>query len=261
MAILAYILISVIIVSLIAFVGILTLGLRQKRLESILFVLVSFAAGAMLGAAFLDLLPEAIKHSPDGVFGAVLAGIVVFFILETFLSWYHCHSGKCERHSHIRGEHASHKHIKQPFTYLNLIGDGVHNFLDGVIIATSYLVDIPLGIITTLAVVFHEIPQEIGDFGILIYGGFSRFEALMYNFLSAVTAIAGALLAYYFATTVAGFTQFLVPFAAGGFIYIAAVDLLPELHQTQNFKKAVLQLLFFLLGIGVIWTITNVFAH
>jgi zinc and cadmium transporter len=179
--------------------------------------------------------------------------------LETFLYWYHCHNGRCERHTHIKGNKAHH-HAKEPFTYLNLVGDGVHNFLDGVIIATSYLVSIPLGVITTLAVVFHEIPQEIGDFGILIYGGFTRGQALFYNFLSALTAILGAVVAYYSATTITNLTDWLVPFAAGGFIYIASVDLLPELHQTPKFKKAVLQLFFFLLGIAVIKAVTSIFA-
>jgi zinc and cadmium transporter len=261
MSLLAYILGSVVIVSLVSFVGVITLIVQPLLLQRILFALVSFAAGAMLGAAFLDLLPEAIEHSPDGVFGAVLAGIVIFFILETFLYWYHCHSGKCERHSNIREDRKAHSHILQPFTYLNLVGDGVHNFLDGIIIATSYLVDIPLGIVTTLAVIFHEIPQEIGDFGVLIYGGFTRGQALFYNFLSALTAVLGAVLAYYFATTIEHFTEWLVPFAAGGFIYIAAVDLLPELHQTQKFKRATLQLVFFLLGIGVIWAVTKLFVR
>jgi zinc and cadmium transporter len=137
----------------------------------------------------------------------------------------------------------------------------VHNFLDGVIIATSYLVSVPLGMVTTLAVIFHEIPQEIGDFGILVYGGFSRMRALMYNFLSAATAIVGAVLAYYFATTVEHFTEWLVPFAAGGFIYIACVDLLPELHRTPQFKKALAQLAFFMLGIGVIWLAKQLIGH
>jgi len=266
MSTLAYILGSVILVSLVSFVGVITLLVRPQLLQRILFALVSFAAGAMLGAAFLDLLPAAIEHaeavggSVEGIFVFVLAGIVVFFVLETFLYWYHCHGGKCERHTRIKEDRKAHAHILQPFTYLNLIGDGVHNFLDGVIIATSYLVNIPLGIVTSLAVVFHEIPQEIGDFGILIYGGFSRAKALLYNFLSALTAVLGALLAYYFATTVEHFTEWLVPFAAGGFIYIAAVDLLPELHQTQKFRKAALQLLFFMLGIGVIWVATKI-AH
>lgn len=268
MSTLAYILVSVIIVSLVSLVGIVALVMKPKLLNNILFMLVSFAAGAMLGAAFLDLLPEALEHVEEAgghagdVFVFVLGGIVLFFILETFLYWYHCHGGKCERHTALKGSHKSgHQHVKMPFTYLNLVGDGVHNFLDGVIIATSYLVSIPLGIVTSLAVIFHEIPQEIGDFGILVYGGFSRMQALFYNFLSALTAIAGAVLAYYFATTVEHFTEWLVPFAAGGFIYIASVDLLPELHQTTNFRKAALQLGCFLLGIGVIWFATTIVGH
>lgn len=268
MSILAYILASVVIVSLVSLVGVITLVIRPRLIDSILFALVSFAAGAMLGAAFLDLLPEAVEHaqeagaSAESVFVFVLAGMLVFFIMETFLYWYHCHGDKCERHSLVQNKpHKGHSHAKMPFTYLNLVGDGVHNFLDGVIIATSYLVSVPLGIVTSLAVIFHEIPQEIGDFGILVYGGFSRTRALMYNFLSAATAIVGAVLAYYFATTVAHFTEWLVPFAAGGFIYIASVDLLPELHRTPQFKKAIAQLCFFMLGIGVIWFATKLVAH
>jgi zinc and cadmium transporter len=251
---LAYIIGSVILVSAVSLVGIATLVLQPKLLERILFALVSFAAGAMLGVSFLDLLPEAVERAPNGVFPAVLAGIVIFFALETFLYWYHCHSGRCERHAHVR-------HTVMPLTYLNLIGDGIHNFIDGIIIATSYLVSVPLGIVTTLAVIFHEIPQEIGDFGILVYGGFSRMRALVYNFLSAVTAILGAVLTYFFSSAFEHFTEWMVPFAAGGFIYIAAVDLLPELHQTQRFKKSLMQLIFFLLGIGVMWLLTNTFVH
>lgn len=262
MSILAYILASVVLASLVSLVGIITLVLHPRLLERILFALVSFAAGAMLGAAFLDLMPEAIEHAPDGVFPAVLVGIVVFFVVETFLYWYHCHSGRCERHTHVSISHAlGHKHIRMPFTYLNLFGDGVHNFLDGAIIATSYIASVPLGIVTTLAVVFHEIPQEISDFGILVYGGFTRMQALFYNFLSAITAIAGAVIAYFFAATIENFTNWMVPFTAGGFIYIASVDLLPELHQMQRFPKAVAQLAFFLLGIGVMWFLTQLFAR
>ena len=258
MGTLAYILVSVILVSLVSFVGVFALGMSQRKLESIMFALVSFAAGAMLGAAFLDLLPEALKHSPDGIFIPVLIGIITFFIIETFLSWYHCHSAECERHSTVKGKHhAQHRHVKQPYTYLNLVGDAVHNFTDGVAMAIAYLVSVPLGIVTTLAIIFHEIPQELGDFGILIYGGFTPSEALFWNFISALTAVAGAVLAYLFATSVPAITTFLVPFAAGGFIYIATVDLLPELHKQNKLGKATLQLLFFLLGIGVIWVVTH----
>ncbi len=258
MIILWYIVLSVLAVSIISLVGVVTLVFRPKLVNNILFMLVSFAAGALLGAAFLDMIPEALEHAENGIFGTVLAGIAFFFVVETFLYWYHCHSMRCERHSHVRG---GHHHVKLPFTYLNLIGDGVHNFLDGVIIATSYLISIPLGIVTTLAVIFHEIPQEIGDFGILVYGGFSRMEALAYNFLSALVAVVGAIIAYFFATMVENITPYLLPFAAGGFIYIASVDLLPELHQQQKFKKAVIQFVFFMLGIGVMYALTKIVVH
>ncbi len=269
MAILWQILISVIIVSMVSFVGVLTLALSTERLQKILFILVSFAAGAMLGAAFFDLMPEAIEHGHEAgdhnvafVLMLVVAGFVVFFIVETFLFWYHCHNLQCERHTLIKGKHSHlHRHVRMPFTYLNLIGDGVHNFLDGVIIAASYLVGVPLGIVTTIAVICHEIPQEMGDFGVLVYGGFTRLKALGYNFLSAITAIIGALAAYYSATTITHFVEWLVPMSAGGFIYIATVDLLPELHQATRFKKAVLQLVFFILGLAAILVATKFFAH
>jgi zinc and cadmium transporter len=261
MSILAYILISVFIVSLISFIGAVTLFLQQGLVQELMFVFVSFASGAMLGAAFLDLLPEAIAHSPDGVFVPVLVGIVTFFIFENFLSWYHCHSAACERHTHATNGHAHHKHVKKPFTYLNLFGDGIHNFTDGVAMAIAYLVNVPLGIVTTIAIICHEIPQELGDFGLLIYGGFKPGEALLWNFISALTAVAGAVLAYFFATSVPSITPYLVPFAAGGFIYIATVDLLPELHKTTKLDKAAIQLLFFLLGIGVIWAVIHFFEH
>lgn len=256
MAVLAYILGAVVLVSVCSLIGIITLIVTQKKLGKILFVLVSFAAGAMLAAAFFDLIPEALEHAgPDAVFLSVMAGIVAFFVLETFLFWYHAHG-----HEHT-GKHRHHHKTFLPIAYLNLIGDAVHNFLDGVIIATSFLASIPLGIVASLAVIFHEIPQEIGDFSILIYGGFSRGRALFFNFLSALTAVLGALAAYYLGTTVEHATEWLVPFAAGGFIYIAAVDLLPELRKSLDVRRSLLQLLFFGIGVLAIWLVTKIFAH
>ncbi len=250
--ILAYILISVIIVSLVAFVGVLTLFLKQKLLEKILFWLVSFAAGALLGAAFLDLLPEALEHSGGVVLIYALIGVVTFYIIETFMFWYHCHYGHHHHHKHPR--------VKS-FAYLNLVGDGVHNFVDGMIIAAAYLTSTTLGLTTTLAVILHEIPQELGDFGILIYGGFKRGKALFFNFLCAVSAIFGALAVYAFSARIEHLTEFLVPFAAGGFIYIASADLIPELHKETNFKKALMQLLCFILGMAIIYAITFLHPH
>ncbi|MEM2897601.1 MAG: ZIP family metal transporter [Candidatus Bathyarchaeia archaeon] len=230
------ILIAVIVVSLIAFTGILFAGLKDAFLKRILMALVGFASGSLIGGAFFHLLPEALEEVGQGIWQYAVIGIVFFFIMEKFLYWRHCHNGKCPTHM---------------FAYLNLIGDGMHNFIDGMVIAASFLVSYPLGFATTLAVVFHEIPQEIGDFGILLYGGFRKEKALMYNFFSALTAVLGALMAYYLASYIEGVKQFLVPFTAGGFIYIAATDLMPELHKRTRVGDSLVQLLTILTGIGL----------
>lgn len=231
---------SVIIVSLISLIGVISLAIKKELLQKILLVLVSFAAGSLLGGALIHLLPEAVAESDFtlSVSLYLLAGIVVFFILEKFIAWRHCHIPTSEKHPH-------------PVGIINLIGDALHNFIDGMIIAASFLVSIPLGIATSLAVIFHEIPQEIGDFGVLIYAGFSRTKALLFNFLSAIFAILGAIIVLLLNSQVPTLTQFLIPFTAGSFIYIAASDLIPELHKETKPVKSLLQLIFFLLGIGV----------
>lgn len=240
------IILSVLVVSLVSFIGIITLAMK-KSLNKILRILVSFAAGSMAGAAFLVLLPEAVEAgSSQSVFTFMFLGIIAFFVLENFLHWYHCHKGNCKAHR---------------FTYLNLIGDGFHNFLDGMVIAASYLVNLPLGIVTTIAVIFHEIPQEIGDFGILVYGGFTRIKALFYNFISALTAMIGALFVYFFKFGIANYYALLVAFAAGSFIYMATADLIPELHKETKIKKSVVQLILFLIGVFLIWFIGTAFGH
>jgi zinc and cadmium transporter len=200
-----------------------------------LTALVGFASGSLIGGAFIHLLPESLEETGQTVFYYVIVGIVFFFIMEKFLYWRHCHEEKCPVHT---------------FAYLNLIGDGIHNFIDGMLIAASFILSYDLGVATTLAVIFHEIPQEIGDFGILIYGGFTKGKALAYNFVSALTAVAGALITYYLAY-VQGIEQFLVPFAAGGFIYIAATDLMPELHKKSHATESIIQLFSILAGIGL----------
>jgi zinc and cadmium transporter len=232
------ILISVFIVSAISLIGIVTFLFKSKSLDRIFFVLVSFATGSMLGAAFLDLLPEAVgKAPPEKVFASALLGILIFFLMEKFLYWYHCHEGECDVHQ---------------FTYLSLVGDGIHNFLDGVIIAAAFLVNTQAGVVTTIAIVLHEIPQELGDFGILIYGGFSRVKALVCNFLTALTAVAGAVTAYFFLDKIEGFTSLMIGVAAGGFIYISCTDLIPELKKERRISRSIQQLVLILLGIGVI---------
>lgn len=244
MSVLIEILISVSIVSLISLIGAFLLFFDKKFVNSILFTFVSFATGAMLGAAFLDLLPEAIESGASRyVFAYTLSGVVAFFALERILQWHHYH-GRKDAH---------------PFTYLNLIGDGIHNFTDGVAISIAFLIDVHVGIATTIAIIFHEIPQEISDFGILIYGGLSNHQALLYNFLSALTAVLGALVAYYLSFYIESLTAILASFTAGGFIYIATADLVPELHKERNLRKSIAQLILFIGGIIVIWLVALVF--
>lgn len=233
--ILAWILISTSIVTLISLVGIFTLAIKGKLLEKILFGLIGFSAGSLIGSAFLHLIPEALeKAQSETVFYYLILGIILFFSLEKYFYWRHCHNGVCDVHA---------------FTYLNLIGDGLHNFLDGIVIAVSFTVSLKLGTVTTLAVIFHEIPQELGDFGVLVYGGFTKRRALFYNFISALTAMAGAIIGYLISDIAAGFSTFILPLTAGGFIYIATSDLIPQLHRERDPKRSSLAFLAFLLGI------------
>ena len=240
MADLIVILASVTVVSLLALIGILFVSLKEAILGRILTAFVGFASGSLIGAAFLHLLPEALEGTSQSVLQLVVTGIVFFFVMEKFLYWRHCHDGKCPVHI---------------FAYLNLIGDGIHNFIDGITIAASFLISYSLGFATTLAVIFHEIPQELGDFGVLVYGGLGKKKALTYNFISALTAFVGALITYFLASYIQGLAQFLVPFAAGGFIYIAATDLMPELHKGTQAKESIIQLLAILMGIGLMSTL------
>jgi zinc and cadmium transporter len=241
---LLYILLAVLIVSFISLIGIF---FTQKLLSKYSFWAVSFAAGVLFATAFFDLMPEAMELNPENgrMFIYVLVGIIVFFVAEKFLYWYHCHEGKCPTHM---------------FTYMNLFGDAVHNFIDGIIIAATFITDIALGIITSLAVMFHEIPQEISDFALLVHGGFSRRKAIWYNFLVALAAVAGAILTY-FISTVINTTAFLIPFAAGGFIYIAGSDLIPELHKELGVRKSLTQFGLFILGIIVMYAVGNIVGH
>jgi len=232
-----YTIASVGIVSLISLVGIFTISIKKEKLNKFLIFLVSLSAGTLMGGAFLHLLPEA--YSTDDktlVSMLILFGIVIFFILEKVVSWRHCHEVACNDHPHA-------------FSYMILIGDMVHNFIDGLIIGASYLVSIPLGISTTIAVIFHEIPQEIGDFGSLVYGGFSRFRALLYNFISALTAVVGAVLVLVLNFDPEALISIILPVAAGGFIYIAGSDLIPELHKHRDTKTAIFQVVIFVIGI------------
>jgi len=248
MIVLFQILIAVILVSLVSIIGIL-IFLRKKTLNKILFYLVSFAAGTLLGAAFLDLLPEALEDGfKESVPIFILTGILSFFILEKFLHWHHHHAG--HKHEEVHG-----------FTYLNIFGDAIHNFLDGAVIAVSFMNNAALGIIATIAIIAHEIPQEIADFSILIYGGFSKAKALVYNFMTALTAVVGALAAYFYSSAIENSSIFLTSFAVGGFIYIASTDLIPEIHKEKNLRKSFVQLILLALGIFLIWIVGELFGH
>ncbi|MGB9842560.1 MAG: ZIP family metal transporter [Candidatus Bathyarchaeales archaeon] len=234
-------LLSVLIISLISLVGALTLMLNDKHLAKILLYLVSFAAGSLFGDAFIHLIPEAIENISPAILASILIifGILVSFTVERLLQWRHCHIPTSNEHPH-------------PFAYMNLFGDAVHNLIDGMIIAGSYLVSIPIGVASTLAVLFHEIPQEIGDFGVLIYGGFSKKRAIWLNLLTATAAIAGAIIAIVLSSVLESFIPLLIPFAAGNFIYIAGSDLIPELRKDACApKKTTAQMIAIVLGVFV----------
>lgn len=231
---------ATVVVSLVSLVGLAGLALKTKVLDKILFLLVGLSAGALLGDAFLHLIPESAEGaSGELIFIFVLVGFSVFFLIERVLSWHHCHkNGKCDVHS---------------FRQMNLIGDGVHNFIDGLVIASSFAAGKEIGLATTLAVLVHEIPQEIGDFGVLVYGGYSKAKALLLNFMYALIAVLGAIIGVVVVEAVGQLNYFLLPFAAGGFIYVGASDLIPELHREPKLNKSILAFAFFLIGIAAMY--------
>jgi len=232
-------LISVIAISMISLIGVLTLWLTDKKLKKAFIYLVSFSAGGLLGDAFIHLIPEAVGDAGLELSASILIilGILSSFIVERFLQWRHCHIPTSNEHPHS-------------FAYMNLFGDAVHNLIDGIIVGGSYLASIPLGISTTIAVTFHEIPQELGDFSVLVYGGFNKKKALFFNFLTALTAIFGAIISFIIGSAIEGFVPLVIPFAAGNFIYIAGSYLIPELRKDEpNPRKAALQVAFISLGV------------
>jgi zinc and cadmium transporter len=224
-----YTLISVSLISLASLVGLFTLSFKEQRLRSVLQYLVSFSAGVLLGDVFLHVFPEMVESGIEPQFLGlyILAGIIVFFALERIILWHHSHT-----------EHEEKVHTA---AYLVLFGDGLHNFIDGIIIAGSFLVDVHLGIVTSIAVLAHEIPHEIGDFGVLIHGGWSVKKALWYNFLSALTAIAGAVMVLLVADTAVPAPGILLALAAASFLYISMSDLVPELHKELNKRKSLIE--------------------
>ncbi len=231
---------STLFVAAVSFAGVLFLVLKPGRTKKVTSWLVSFAAGALLGDAFFHLLPESLEaggeHHLQG--GMILAGIFFFFLLEKLILWQqHRQAGLSVSGTAINS-----------IGYMSLTADGFHNFMDGLLIGASFMVDPYLGWTTTLVIALHEIPQEIGDFAILVHSGFSRKQALFFNFLSACTALLGTAVALFFSHVVDGFSQQVIPFTAGGFIYLAASDLIPELKKDRGTRDSVVQLMLMILG-------------
>ena len=218
-------------------------------MDRILMFLVALSAGALMGGAFLHLMPEAVaaysEIEIDLMFLNVIMGFVVFFLLEKILYWHHCHDAECEEHT---------------FGYMILVGDIMHNFIDGLVIAAAFVSNIQLGIATTLAIAFHEIPQELGDFGVLLHSGMKKRKAILMNFVTALAIIIGGLLGFSISSVASNFVQILLPIAAGGFIYIASSDLIPELRKIDDPKKSASTFAVFLFGILLMWIAKAVFV-
>jgi zinc and cadmium transporter len=240
-----YILLSVALVSIVSFIGVLSLALSERWLKRIAFALVSVAAGTLLGDAFLHLLPESIEQG-ESIWLLVIAGIGIFFILEKLIHWHHCHIPESSAHPHSIGT-------------MNIFGDGLHNFFDGILIAGSFIVDPSLGIATTIAVILHEIPQEIADFGVLIHSGYSKAKALLMNFFSALAAVAGALTVLIFGDASEIFSEKLLPITAGAFIYIAVSDLLPELRKESRLSHSIGHIFLIALGVAFMYALKMIF--
>ncbi len=235
-----YPIVSVFAISFASLIGALTVAINKEKLKSILIYFISFSAGALIGDAFFHIIPEIAEEGLSFISSIIIiSGIICSFLIEKIINWRHCHLPITKTHIHS-------------FAYMNLIGDSVHNFIDGLIIGASFLINPTMGFASSIAILFHEIPQEIGDFGVLIHGGFKTKKALLYNFLTALFAIIGTILSLTIGSFTENLTLFLMPFAAGNFIYIACSDLIPELHKDCSKKKSIIQSIVFILGVAII---------
>ena len=223
----------------------------NDRMQQYVGSMVSYAIGALLGAVFLDILPEAIKltHNVAALSGTVLFGILLFFILEKLVLWRHCHHEHCEAHELLASEHG-HDHGRSGM--MITVGDTFHNFVDGIIIAAAFMTDMRLGIVTALAIIAHEIPQEVGDFAILLHSGYSKAKALQLNLLSSFASIAGGVLGYFTLHTMQSWIPSLLALAAASMIYIAVADLIPGLHKRAQLRDTVQQVVLILLGVTTV---------
>lgn len=244
---LIFIILATLTISLISLVGLFTLSRRVNLSGKLLNLIVSFAAGAILAVVFFDLLPEAFEMLHSLLW--VLVGIALFFIFESGLHWHHHHEN-CSQHDK-----------KDPIVFLNLLGDALHNFLDGVLIAASFLTGNAVGVATTFAIALHEIPQEIGDFAILVKGGLSKGRALFFNFISAIFAVLGGIIGFLFLSSLEGLIPYVISLAAGGLLYIATADIIPDLQRERNYKKMLMQIIAFILGALIVGSLISSFGE
>jgi zinc and cadmium transporter len=247
MTTLASIIVFGLLMSCLALVGSLTLVLKPQTLDRVLLPLVAFAAGSLIGGALFHMIPAAVREIGNrlALYQWLAAGFLVFLALEQFLNWHHSHNPGPED--------------KQPLTYLILVADGLHNFIGGLFVAASFLVDFQLGVVAWLAAAAHEVPQELGDFAVLVHGGWSKSHALLYNFASALTFLLGGIVAYIVSARLP--VVFLIPFAAGNFLYIGAADLIPEIKKSHDVKTNACHFLAFALGLGLLLALRYVFPH
>jgi zinc and cadmium transporter len=245
--------------------------LPEKHRRKVLPHGISFAIGALLAVAFWGLIPEAFEHAkPEQIqtlSGTILAGILGFFVLEKLLIWRHCHSGECEAHGDDEHQHPEHNHghshghnAKTAGAFI-ILGDSIHNFVDGVLIGAAFLMDVQLGIVTSLAVATHEIPQEVGDFAILLQSGYSQRKALFYNVLASLTTVIGGVLAYFSLDSLHDSLPYFLALAASSFIYIAVADLIPSLHKKTDMKTSLQQIMLIGAGVALICTLHNIAHH
>ena len=243
MPVLGYIISAVLIVSLISLIGVVFFWVNQKLVDKVVPWLVAFAAGTLLAAAWFDLIPESSEKLSDLASVWVIVGILLFLLFEQVLHWHHEHRHDCDECTQRA----------KAVGYSVLLGDGLHNFLDGILIASAFMANIPVGVATTMAVLFHEIPQELGDFGVLLHSGFSRTKALYFNFISALTAVLGGLVAYFALNSIQNSIPYIVAIGAGGFLYIALADLFAELKGGKNIVLRFGQLIILIFGVLLIY--------
>ena len=229
---------SVLIVSIVSLVGVFVLSIKEEIIKKYIFIFIGLAVGALLGDAFIHIIPEAFENSSNaaGTSILIIIGILIFFILEKFIHWHH----------HGEDKHIVHIH---PVGSLVLLSDGMHNLIDGIIIGVSFLASVPVGIATTIAVILHEIPQEVGDFSILLHSGYKKKQALLLNFISALAAVLGVIIAFILGSAGQDVIMWALPIAAGGFIYIAVADLIPELHKTKEMRRSIPQIIAVIAGV------------